>query len=358
MGDNELMDINQIIKDLLSSSSPSIRYRLRKEVLGLDSSCEEMQELQKEILKEPSVARTLELFRPEGFSGSHYHSNGLNPGEEALEVCLRFLLEKGVEPDHPGVEKALCDLEEGPPFYDREIHRIGGFLDKSGLGGSSLIRTYLLARGGKEESPIVQEEIGNALEVFRWVRGVHSIKEVAEEYRDRLVFRPRALWPGIYHFRLLAYSSSWRKEENCALVAEAVENLVQLSPLPFIYLKVGSQFVAPATVFALDFLCDLSKLDEPGWAHWFERSELLSRIGVFDIIPQLKEQKEELLKIISTGYEVFQNFRSHRSWTVWSAYSGLALEPDWRSKEARTRDALLRSLLVLHFFESAKREKN
>lgn len=343
------MDINQIIKDLLSSSSPSIRYRLRKEVLGFDPSCEEMQELQKEILQEPLVARTLRLFQPEGFSGSHYHSNGLKPGEEALEVSLRILFEKGVEPDHSDLEKALRDLEEGPPFYNREIHRIGGFLDKSGLGGSSLIRAYLLARGGKEESPIVQEEIRNAVEVFRWVRGVHSIKEVAEEYRDRLVFRPKALWPGIYHFRLLAYSSSWRSEENCAFVAEAVENLIQLSPLPFIYLKVGSQFVAPATVFALDLVCDLSKLDEPGWAHWFERSELLSRMGVFGIVPQLEEQKEELLKIISTGYEVFQHFQSHRSWTIWSAYSGLALEQDWRSKEARTRDALFRSLLVLHF---------
>ena len=343
------METNQILKDLLSSSSPSIRYRLRREVLGFDPSCEEMQELQKEILHEPLVARTLELFQPEGFSGSHYHSNGIKSGEEALEVSLRILFEKGVEPRHPGVEKALKDLEEGPPFYDREIHRIGGFLDKSGLGGSSLIRAYLLARGGKEESPIVQEEVRNALEVFHWIREVHSIKEVAEEYRKKLVFRPHILWPGIYHFRLLAYTSLWRKEGNCSLVAEAVENLIQLSPLPFIYLKVGSQLVAPATVFALDLICDLSTLDEPGWAHWFERSELLSRMGVFGTLPPFKKQKDQLLKIIDTDYEDFLNLQPHSSWTNWSAYSGLALEPNWRSNEARARDVLFRSLLVLHF---------
>ncbi|MCR4428407.1 MAG: hypothetical protein NUV68_03575 [Caldiserica bacterium] len=343
------MELNRLIEDLLSQTCPPIRYRIKKEILGGDPNLGEMKKLQREVLKDPLVSRNIGLFRPEGFSGSHFHSQGAKSGEEALEVALRILFEKGVEFHIPELQKALSHLEEGPPFYDKEIHRIGGFLDKSGLGGSSLIRAYLLSRGGRESSPLVKEEIRKVLETFRFLKGVKDLGEVCQEYRGKLVFKPGALWPGIYHFRLLAFNPSWASSENLELVSQAIENLIDLGPSPFIYLKVGSQLVAPPTVFALELTPDLEDLEEQEWGQWFERMELLSRMGIVSLVPALEEQRERLSRILQEGYPAFKEFKSNRFWTYWSAYSGLALEPSWAFQEARTRDVLFRSLLVLHY---------
>lgn len=342
------MELDQLMGELLSTSGPSIRYRIKKEIQGLDPSSKEMKKLGKEILRDPLVPKVFPLFRPEGFSGSHFHSQGLKEGEEALEVSLRILFEKGVEPGTPEIQKSLSDLEEGPPFFDREIHRIGGFLDKSGLGGSSLIRAYLLSRGGREDSPLVKEEIRKSIEVFRFVKEVTDIRDVYQEYRGKLVFKKGALWPGIYHFRLLAFNSQWKNPDLLALVSGAIENLINLSPIPFIYLKVGSQLVAPPTVFSLDFSPDLEVLDEQGWGEWFERMELFSRMGIVKRVPALWEQREWLLRLLKEESEPFKEFKWNRFWTHWSAYKGLALESSWNTQGSRTRDVLFRSLLVLH----------
>lgn len=346
------MELNRLIEDLLSNSCPPIRYRLKKEIMGVNPNLGEMKKLQREILRDPLVSRTIGLFRPEGFSGSHFHSQGLRNGEEALEVSLRILFEKGVEPVTPEIQKSLSDLEEGPPFYDREIHRIGGFLDKSGLGGSSLIRAYLLSRGGRENSPLVKEEMRKSIEVFGFVREISDIKDVYQEYRGKYVFKKGALWPGIYHFRLLAFNSEWKSPENMNLVSESMENLINLSPIPLIYLKVGSQLVAPPTVFSLDLSPNLEDLDEAGWGQWFERMELFSRMGIVNMVLGLKIQKEWLSRTLKEGGHKFEEFKPDRFWTHWSAYSGLALEPSWSIKEARVRDVLFRALLVLHFSQT------
>jgi len=343
------MDIDWIANELLGSPSPSIRYRIQKEALGLNPNLSAMRKLEEEILLDPLVLKTLELFGPAGFQGSRFHTAGLKEGEEALEVSLRLLFEKGVEPDHPKLKKALDDLEAASPDFDREFHHVGGILDKFGLGGSSLIRAYLLARGGRGESKFVQGEIAKVIRTLEYVAGVETLKDVAEDYRGKLVFRPGALWPGIYHFRLLAFTKSWRNAKNFWTVVKALRNLTRLSPIPSIYLKFKSRLVAPATVYALDFSGNLHEFKEQEWAFWFERCELLGRMGILMEVPLLQKQVEALRGIVSSGAEQFRRFRKHRAWTNWSSYMGLALESDWSSKEARVRDALFRSLLILHF---------
>ena len=48
-------DMDQIIKMLLNNACPSIRYRVRKEILGENINSEEMIELQTAILEDEKV---------------------------------------------------------------------------------------------------------------------------------------------------------------------------------------------------------------------------------------------------------------------------------------------------------------
>lgn len=327
-------------------SCPSIRYRLQKEIdrdllaLG-DPVC-----LQAEILREPLVAKYIENQKMDGSFGSRFHTAGCLPEEVATEVVLRFLLEKGVEPRHPAIIRALDSLKNKD--FARELFRIGRLLDEFNLGGSCLIRAALFAQAGRED-PFVQEEVEKGLEVFHFVSRINSLSEVAEERGGFLAFRSGVRWPSIYHFRLFAYLKSWRTKETQKLLLRFFENLLRLSPLPSIRLYYRSQWIAPTTVYSLDFLARPSLCDGSGLMAWFLRNELLARMGVLGDLSPLNYQMDWLSEVLRHGGRELKKVKSHDSFMRWTAYTGLALEKDWKSPIRRLHDLAFRGLLILHY---------
>jgi len=176
---------------------------------------------------------------------------------------------------------------------------------------------------------------------------IETTADLFETYRGRLVFRQGIAWPNIYHLRLLAWTRGWRTPENRAVVAESVRRLVRLSPIPAGSVRFKSRLVAPASFCMDDFCPDLAALDSAHWMMWFHRMELLARLGVARCIPELESQAAALMKILASGYGQFTLKLEQTYFRKWGAYTGLALENDWKDPQRRQNDLTFRSLLIL-----------
>ncbi len=323
---------------LLEFACPSIAVRTYRELLETPSV--EPPDLRTAVLADPLVQDVLGWVKPDGWLSDTFH------GYNSMESAIRILCEKGVEATHPVLASALHALNVGDHKLDRGIGKVGRILDECGLGGSHAIRAALFARAGWEDHPDVADRAQEAIEAFEFAARTDDIARVTECYRGRLVFRDNCQWPSIYHLRILAFSTNWRSNLNLSRVTDGVANLVNLSPLPDIYVRNGSQLIAPASFAMHDFRSSLDSLSDAQWMQWLHRTELIARLGVLPRIPSLKSQIESLAGMLSEEGLLVKRL-SHVSFHRWGAYTGLSLEKDWRSPVRRTCDLTFRSQLIM-----------
>ncbi len=340
------MPIDTVIDELLESACPSIKYRIRSEILGQSLAGKEMAALQEAILQDPTVQEVLGWQQPDGWLAWDFH------GSKSLETGIRILCEKGVSRQNLSLARALQALEDHPERLERGIGKPGRILDELGFGGAWMIRATVFAYAGLEDKSFVKEQVEQALAGFKVVLEVNSVKEIVEEYKGRLVFKPGVKWPSIYHLRLLAFTRRWRTEENLAVLVMAIRRLVELSPLPDVYVRSGFRWVAPASFCMQDFNPDMKSMDEAGWMMWFHRMECLRRLGAMPSISELKRQVEWLESRLEEQDGWFTRKLNHPYFTRWGAYTGLRLEPDWRHAKSRVYDLTFRSMLILHNYGS------
>jgi hypothetical protein len=334
------------LNQLLEIACPSIQYRTRIEILGHDPESKGMPDLQSEIQEDPLVIKVFGWRGVDGWLGQGLHGYG------SIEAGIRILCEKGLSRDHPVLAGALNALEERTDRLHLGIGKVGKLLDEMGLGGSRMIRAAVYAKAGEEDKDFVRDQIRVALEGFGAVLEVHAIEDILDEYQGKRVFRPGVTWPGIYHLRLLAFTHSWRTLQNQQMIADSIKRLVQLSPIPVIHARHKSQLMAPCSFCMDNFNPDLGALDEAAWMMWFHRMEMLARLGIMGVIPELGSQIETLRSILTEGDGWFTRRLSHSYFSNWGAYSGLMLEQDWRSPKRRTSDLTFRSLLILRYAEN------
>jgi len=335
--------VKEVITTLLESACPSIRYRIRTEILG-ESFNDEANLLQRQLLQENAVQEVLSWQGSDGWKSSSFH------GSKGIEAGVRFLCEKGVTKQHPAIKAALNALRKEPDLIYRGIGKPGNVLDQLGFGGAQMIRAVVFAYAGIEDEPYVEEQIKIALAGFNFILSISNLDEIACDYKNKLVFKPRVMWPSIYHLRLLAHTNKWRTPENYRMVAKGISKLVELSPIPHILVLKQSQLVAPAAFAMQDFNPNLEEMSDAMWMQWFHRMELLSRIGALQSIPELRKQVIRLEQILKQGKGWFTRRVSHCSFMNWGVYTGLALENDWRTPQRRANDLTFRSLLIKHQF--------
>lgn len=331
------------IKFLLDEAAPSIKYRVRRELLdGTDSV--EAKELEALILEDPLIRTYIEAQEADGWINEDFHS------AKGIETAIRVFCEKGLDGRHPLVRKMLTQLEMREDNFDEGcLVRVGKYLDELHLGGSQLIRAVIFVYAGVENKTFIQREINKALSVFETVISTHSIEEIIIPYKGQYVFKPKVKWPSIYHLRLLAFSRSWRSNENLKLMVDSIRQLIKLSPIPNINGRYKSQIIAPASFCMHDFDVDMEKLGAIEWMMWFHRMELLARVGV---VGQLSELKGQLTYLNQRLYElkgIFDNKITHSYFTKWGTYQGLALEKNWRTKKRYLCDLIFRSLLINYY---------
>lgn len=257
------------VEELLLNACPSIRSRVRREILGEPRCGADVSALQAEILDDGAVKAVLASQHSDGWISWNFH------GYNSMESGIRLLCEKDLDPGQASFSRALEALQSMPQRLERGIGKVGRLLDSAGLGGSLTIRAALLASPGREGSPCVLDQVRGALNAFGAVLGRGSVGDFVESHRGKLVFRAGVVWPSIYHLRLLAFTHSWRSSANHRTVTESVSRLVDWSPLPSVYFRHGSQLIAPASFAMQDFDPDIETLDDAQWMIWF--SARLSR---------------------------------------------------------------------------------
>jgi hypothetical protein len=331
------------LEELLTSACPSIRYRIRREMLGESDSSSRMQAIQAEILQDDAVRGLIQTQERDGWMGRCFH------GYDSMEAGIRLLCEKGLSPESVPMRKALRALEAGGERLDRGLGKVGDILEAQGFDGKYRILATLFAQAGVEETPLVQEQIEAALESFRGVLRAGEMDEIGRAYKGKLVFKPGMKWAGIYSLRLLAYTQGWRTPKEREVVAEAVRKLVKLSPMPDIHILYKSQLVAPAGFGMQDFNPEMDSMSPAGWMMWFQRMELCARLGITEEVPELRAQVYRLRGMLAENEGWFTKQLRHDYFKHWGAYTGLMLETDWRNPQRRIYDLTFRSLLILHY---------
>ncbi len=86
----------KMINFLLSNANPSIRLRVKKEVL-MDITAAEEQKLQNEILQEKIISLIAQKQLPSGWIGLGFHGSNKNAGQyDNQEVATKYMGEKGL----------------------------------------------------------------------------------------------------------------------------------------------------------------------------------------------------------------------------------------------------------------------
>ncbi len=333
------------VDELVQNACPSIRFRIRAEILGEPETTLEMVRVQKEILSDEWVQKVFSWQQADGWIGRDFH------GENSMETGIRVLCEKGLRTSHPILEQALSVLLKEKTRLIRGIGKVGDILDDLNLGGTRMIQATVFAYAGVEEPEIVKDQIQKALQAFKAVGTIHSVEEITTIYQKKLVFQPDVIWPSIYHLRLLAFTQSWRTPGNIKVLANAIRRLIQLSPIPGILVRSKSQLIAPASFCMLDFNPGMDSLDDAGWMMWFHRMELFARLGIIHLVPELKDQITRLEEMLTSHKGRFLLKVNHYYFKKWTPYSGLMLEKDWRDPKRRVYDLTFRSLLIKNYYE-------
>jgi hypothetical protein len=140
-------------------------------------------------------------------------------------------------------------------------------------------------------------------------------------------------------------------ERTHPVLAGAARRLVALSPIPRIIVRYGSRVYVPGSFAMHDFRPDMAAMDSPQWSQWFQRMELLARLGVVGAIPQLQQQVGILRGMLNANGGRLTKELEPRAFRSWGAYALGSLEEDWRRPERRMYDLTFRSLLILHYAE-------
>lgn len=340
------MNIRDAINILINEACPSIRYRVRRDILDEPADSQPMITLQNQIFEDYRVKEVISWQGSDGWLGGTFH------GDREPETGIRILIEKGVDNRNPVVIFALNAIIDRKAEFDRGcLERVGKLLDLNQLGGSQMIKACVFSYAGQEEYDFVRHQIKEALYGFAAALNINDGRALYRFHKDKIpVFNSGMTWPGIYHLRLLAHTRSWRNPENLQLLCDAINHMIRLCPLPEIKLLHKGRLIAPAQ---MNFMNELSRpidaLSPKEWMLWFHRMELIARLGIADRLPFIIGQINALSDYLKSNDWLFTRPLSHYYFHRWSPYVGLALENNWKSKKSRIFDLTFRCLLILKF---------
>lgn len=336
------------LDQLLHHSCPSIAYRTRKEILQEHLSEQQENEYRQRILASPRLRRVLEWQGADGYFGTRLHTAPTGSPVWPHEGCVRYLLEMGLPPDFEPLQKALRVLLV--PGWQKE----GTGSRAAQAMGFEIIRAALFAQAGLTGYDFVRKWADEALEAFKTLAMAESLRDIAAENKNgRLVFLGGRRIPTVFHLRMLAYTDEWRTAENKRMLAAAFEKLYCWLPLPQIYIKAGSQLVAPLGNLAMPLNREPAGPYGFWWLHFHELAARAGMLGKgspfrknFDLMDDAR--LEQLAGSLTRAAQT-------RGYTGWGPYSGLALEDEWKSKQARLADLSFRLCLTRHYADGADR---
>lgn len=347
----------RMVAFLLENANPSIRLRVKKEILQ-DITEQEEKALQERILEEKIIRFMAEKQRENGWIGLGFHGSSKLAGQyDNQETATKHMGEKGLKGTGL-LDRAMgayaaanwtdfCRETRGQSCSEFEIPAYG----------PNLVRCACIARAHYDDGIDISPQIGLSLESFRRVTEVDSVFDVSRPVKGGRIFNKNERWPCRYHLEILTFTADrWKSDENVAMLAEALKRLTRTDRKEIINTPVkcwvGNHAVGPGWLLNEGYSVSGNGLNghsEDGVRRTnLEKVEWLCRCGLYGHLPQLTEEVEYIADSIEAdgtcSVEIYDGeFRG------WSPYFGAQLETDWRAKIRRKCDVTFRALLALHY---------
>ncbi len=341
----------KMIDFLLSNANPSIRYRVRSEVLNEEVPLEEKQQLQEQILAEPVIQLIIACQKENGWLGNGFHGPNKNAGPfENQEVGTKYLGEKLVFKDTPVLNRAMDAFAAMKPA-DLCYEAKGKIYSEFNVPayGPNITRSACIARAHYDDVINIEPQIGIALESFRRVTEVDSIFDVSRPAKNFRLFNENERWPCHYHLEILAFTDSWKSEDNITMLGESFKRLMRTDRPEIMNTRVACWLghpVGPAMYYPEGF--SISADTDDVHIVRLDKVEWMVRCGLYNHIPKLKEEVEYVLNNIGQD-GICRLAVNEKEFRGWSPYFGLQLETDWKSKIRRACDITFRALLIMHY---------
>ena len=226
------MNYQNLIDFLLENANPSIKLRVKKEILG-NITAEEEAALIAQIKQEQIYNLIANCQKENGWLGNGFHGPNKDAGPyENQEVGTKWLAEKAVGKNDPVLKRAM-DAFVTTELTDLCYRTKGKYFDefRYAANGQNLIRCACIARAGYDDIIDIRPQIQLALDSFKRVLEVDSILDITRIKKvggkEKRVFNDCEKWPCYYHLDILAHTTSWRTDENIKMLAKAVKKLMR-----------------------------------------------------------------------------------------------------------------------------------
>jgi len=233
----------KMIDFLLENANPSIKLRVKKEVLN-SLSKEEEDIFQAQIMQEPNIQKIIACQKENGWIGTGFHDY-----LDSQEGGTKYLGEKGLF-GTPVLNRAM-DAFATIPLNDSSYSRKETYIDefKYVACGPDLIRCACIARAGYDGVIDITPQIQLSIDSFKRVLEVDSVLDIVRPVQKgkKLVFKHYEKWPCRYHLDILAHTDSWKNENNIKIIADSInklmrtdrEELINLIPQTWIGYPIG-----------------------------------------------------------------------------------------------------------------------
>ena len=232
---------------LLDKACDSIRYLVKRDLLGVPADSAEMTAIEEKIIAQPNVRKILAAQCEDGWFGHELH------GIDGLDHLIGELLNAGVEKEHPAIQKAIRALIT-PEVASQHKNRFRGgeALDEGGRGGNRAVTAQILSWVHySEDYPLMAEQIELSLDHTTAAINYNSVDDFTKTAGGKRFYRENARFPGANHIAMLAATESWRTDENVRAVKSACAHCYELMRNVDEYItfkkpeKFGGGFVGP-----------------------------------------------------------------------------------------------------------------
>lgn len=343
----------KMIDFLLENANPSIKLRVKKEILK-DISEEEENNLRELIMSEKIVQTIAGCQKENGWLGNGYHGSNRNAGRYTnMEVGVKYLAEKGLY-NSDVINRAMNAFNELPhtdPCYRNSWHIDDEF--KYAANGANLFRCACIARAGYEPFIDIVPQIQLALDSFHRVLEVDSILDITHLVKKgtQRVFIDYEKWPCRYHLDILAHTNSWKSEEMCSMIAESVLKIMRTDRPELLGLCadswVSGHVLRTCACFPSQGFMLADIIDGVPYYH-LEYLVWLARCGVIPYCSKLREMVKNIYESVNEE-GVCEIAVYDYQFKDWGPYAGLQLETDWKSKVRKNCDITFRALQLCYY---------
>lgn len=345
--------MKNMIAFLMENANPSIKLRVKKEVLGTISAEEEA--AWTALIRGEPIYRSLAACQKEnGWLGNGFHGPNKNAGPyENQEVGTKWLAEKAVGKDDPVMSRAM-DAFITTELTDLCYRTKGKYFDefRYAANGQNLIRCACIARAGYDDVIDIKPQIQLALDSFRRVLEVDSILDITKIKRvngkEKRVFWDFEKWPCYYHLDILAHTQSWKTDENIKMLAESVKTLMRADRPEC---QVGGDSWVGYVLGTVGCLKEGYTIgyDKDGVHYtYLDRVEWLCRCGLAPYVSALSAEVEHLIRAVDENGMCCAAVDENQLRGI-STYGGQQLECDWKTELRKRCDITFRVLLIRHY---------